>query len=134
MSKPPRVLIDFDYGAAGIWKVLSSAEMNAPAPTDEGWTGHAPLVSEPPRLRPWSDRISEPLLDALTEWNDLGVQLVNFEEGKAPELDAFWARGAQLAKEVQDELGSDYEVLYAAPEDAWRWVDPPWSSDEEPRS
>jgi hypothetical protein len=70
----------------------------------------------------------------LTEWNDLGVQLVNFEEGKAPELDAFWARGAQLAKEVQDELGSDYEVLYAAPEDAWRWVDPPWSSDEEPRS
>jgi len=52
-------------------------------------------------------------------------------EGDAAEVEAIWARGAELAKNVQDELGSEYEVLYAVPEDAWTWVRPPWSREED---
>ena len=131
MSEPPRVLIDFDYGLDGIMKVLSHAEMNAPAPTSGGWTGYVPLRPKPPPQR-WN-RISEPLLDTLAEWNDEGVRLVSLGEGDVTEVEAIWARGAELAKKVQDELGSEYEVLYAVPEDAWTWVRPPWSGDEERR-
>lgn len=125
MTEPQRVLIDFDFGAAGIWKVLSVAELKAPAP-EGAWASYAPLRPKAPSPRPWSDRLAVDLLDALQEWNDLGVHLVCLGNGDAAQLDALWARGAQLAHRVQGELGSDHVVLYAIPEGAWRWVYPPW--------
>jgi len=131
VSEPPRVLIDFDYEAAGIWKVPSRAEMNVPAPTEGGWSGYVRLCPAPPHPRPWSDRLPVSPLDALREWNDLGVRLVSLGEGQAQELDAFWARGGELVEAVQGELGPEYEVLYAVPEDAWTRVHLPWSSNRE---
>ena len=125
MGEPLRVLIDFDYEAAGIWKVLSRSEMNAP-PAQGGWTGPAPLHPNPPRPRPWSDRLPVSLLDSLEEWNDVGVRVISRGEGGPGEVDAFWVRGAELARAVQGVLGSEYQVLYSVPEGAWTWVRPPW--------
>ena len=37
MTEPRRVLIDWDYGAHGIWWVLTKEEKEAP-PHEDGWS------------------------------------------------------------------------------------------------
>lgn len=124
MGAPQRVLIDWDFTAHGIWKILSPAELSAPLPP--GRWGPAP--AEITRPRPWSDRLSSALLDALQEWNDTGEAILGGRRSfPATELetDTFYARAAELAERVQQELGSDYEVLHITPHGAWRWARPP---------
>lgn len=105
MSGPRRVLIDWDYGAHGIWWVLSKEEMEAPAPPGR-WSGTPPSGWDTrPGPRAWSDRLSAGLLDDLQAWND------DCED--AGGAGALWERGRDLAVRVQGELGTDgWEVLY----------------------
>jgi hypothetical protein len=86
-----RVLIGWDWGAHGIWTILSPRELAAPR-TRGTWQ---PLATEVEAQRPraWSDRLSVELLDALQEWNELGAHLfgTDFDETAVAEHAAFYA-------------------------------------------
>jgi hypothetical protein len=83
---------------------------------------------ETTRPRPWRDRLSSGLLDELQECNDSSEALLGGRRS-APatrhEMDVFYARAAELARRVQQELGPDYEVLHITAHGAWRWARPP---------
>jgi hypothetical protein len=98
------VLIGWDYGARGIWWVLTKEEKEAPVPPGRR-TGTQP-PDQYDRPRPWSDRLSGELLDDLQAWNDAGA-------ADGANRQALQERGRELAIRVQDELGTDdWEVLY----------------------
>jgi hypothetical protein len=125
VDTPRRVLIDWDYAAHRIWKILSAEVLSAPAPGGS-WAPRKGAATDRPR--PWSDLLSSGLLDALQDWNDTGETLLGPRRdpsGMGPELDKFWALSAELAKRTQQELGLGYEVLYQTPQGAWWWVLPP---------
>ncbi len=101
VRKPRRVLIGWDYGARGIWWVLSREEREAPAPPGR-WTG-TPPPDRHDRPKPWSDQLSGGLLDDLHAWNDACAAA-----GAPPRR----CKNAAAIR-VQDELGTDdSEVLY----------------------
>jgi hypothetical protein len=120
------VLIDWDFGAHGIWKVLSPEELSAPRPPGK-W---APYERPRDRPRPWSDQLQGALLDALDGWNAEG-EMLGRRRATDLELEAFRQHGAELAQSVQQELGSGYQVLYVVAGGAWRWVQP-WSQRTSP--
>ena len=98
------VLIDWDYGASGIWWVLTKQEKEASAPPGQ-WIG-AREPGPPHPVRPWSDRLTSTLLDDLQAWNDDW-------SGQDPDIRSLRERGRDLAIRVQAELGTDgWEVLY----------------------
>lgn len=122
-TEPRRVLIAWDYGARGIWWVLTREEKEAPAPPGR-WSGTRPTGLGPTgpgeRVRPRGDRLSAGLLDDLHQWNDdwchQDIDRLALEE-----------RGRDLAIRVQDELGTgDWEVLYQLGDQMLR-VHPPGS-------
>jgi hypothetical protein len=122
-----RVLIDWDWGAHGIWTILSPEEISAPRPA--GRWGPADRLTKEARPRPLHDKLSLDLLDALQKWNDHGGDLFGPQSDEATwkaGLDGFRSRGAELAACTQRELGPDYEVLFVTSTGAWRWVEPPW--------
>jgi hypothetical protein len=121
VTSPQRALIDWDFGAHGIWTVLSPEELAAPRPPGR-WTQYRPPRD---RRRPWSDLLSSALIDALDGWNAEG-EVLGRKRTPGLRLEAFRQRGAELAEHVQQELGSGYEVLYVVAGGAWRWV-LPWS-------
>ncbi len=97
-----RCLINWDYGASGIWLLPSDADACQP-----------PLRSV----------LSPDLFEDLKRWNDWGERLFN---GRViePDQEQVTRREAvklDLAERAQDELGEEWEVLY---EDsgAWTWV------------
>jgi len=111
MRTPQLVLIDWDFGAHGIWKILSPAEMAAPPPP--GRSGPAP--AQITRPRPWRDLLSSALLEALQEWNDTGEMLLGGRRrslASESEMAGFYARAAELGQRSQQELGTDHAVLY----------------------
>jgi hypothetical protein len=115
---PQRVLIDWDYAAHGIWRILSAEALSAPEPQGSWGPRKDAAVHHP---RPWSDLLSSGLLDGLQDWNDTGEMLLGPRGDRlrvGPELDAFWALAAELARRTQQELGPGYEVLYHTPEGA----------------
>lgn len=123
-----RVLIDWDWGAHGIWTILSGEDLAAPAPTGV-WRSYEKPASEA-APRPWSDQLSAELLEALQEWNDRGERVFDYTrtaEASEEERDAFRTKGEELAARTQRELGPHYEVLFVTVGGAWKWVDPPWS-------
>lgn len=90
-------------------------ELSAPLPAGGTW---GPAPAETARPRPWSDCLSSALLDPLQGWNDAGEVLLGRRESSQvtdPLIDAFYALAAELAERVQQELGSDYEVLHITP-------------------
>jgi hypothetical protein len=117
------VLIDWDWGAHGIWTILSPEELTAPAPAGAWFSYERPASEQSPR-RPWSDELSADLLDALQEWNDQGGRLFHYAEPELDERDgkrqmaAFRSRAAELAAWTQRELGPDYEVLFVTADGA----------------
>jgi hypothetical protein len=114
VAEPRRVLIDWDYGAHGIWWVLTKEEKEAPAPPGR-WSGVAP--PHPRQRSPWSDRLSSDLLSDLQQWNDAW--------DSNADIRSLQERGRDLAIQVQDELGTDgWEVLYK-PTSAPRQGKPP---------
>ena len=111
VAEPRRVLIDWDYGASGIWWCSTKEEHEAPAPQGGYWTGTPPPGREE-RPRAWSDRLSEGLLDDLQAWNDAWDSVGPGTTGEVTRR-ALQERGRELAIRVQDELGTDgWEVLY----------------------
>ena len=122
-----RVLIDWDWGADGMWTILSAEEISAPRPA--GTWGPADPPTEHARFRPLHDKLSLDLLAALQKWNDRGGDLFGPQSDEATwraGIDAFRTRGAELAAWTQRELGADYEVLSVTSTGAWQWVDAPW--------
>jgi hypothetical protein len=112
------VLIDWDYGAHGIWWILTKQEKQAPAPAGY-WRG-TPSPGWHDRRRPWSDRLSTELLDDLQAWNSAC-------EDDSVDTRALQERGCELAIRVQDQLGQDgWEVLYRMGDRMMR-VHPPGS-------
>ena len=104
MADPRRVLISWDYGASGIWWVLTREEKEFPATADR-WSGTPPPRQED-RRGPWSGRLSSRLLYDLQAWNDAWTVA-------GADIRALQERGRDLAIRVQDELGTDgWEVLY----------------------
>jgi hypothetical protein len=102
-----RVLIDWDWGASGIW-----------------------LIGHSDSSRPLSDILSVGLLDELKAWND-SADTATASGKRVPEdqgaIETFWGRAIGLAERVQNELGLDWEVLYNARDPiCWTWVRPPW--------
>ena len=78
-----RVLIDWDYGASGIWWCSTKEEHEAPAPQGGYWTG-TPQPGREERPRAWSDRLSEGLLDDLQAWNDAWDSVGPGTTGRSP--------------------------------------------------
>lgn len=118
-----KVLIDWELAAAGIWTITPPEEAIAPAPGGE-WR---PFVGPRDRRRAWRGLLLDDLLDALQAWNDQGDLVMGRSAHQYTDEDraAFWARGRELAEEVQRQLGPDYEVLFVTGSGAWQWVEPP---------
>jgi hypothetical protein len=107
------VLIDWDWGATGIWTVGSSEETPASVPAGE-WRS---AVGSRDRHRAWRGLLSDDLIDALQAWNDDGDLFMGRRAHEHTDEDrfAFWARGRELAARVQAQLGSEYEVRCGTP-------------------
>jgi len=104
VTEPRRVLIGWDYGATGIWSVLTKEEMEAPASRGGYWTGAAPPTRDE-RSRAWSDRLSEGLLDDLQAWNDSWDNNHASRANEEVTARALQQQGRELAIRVQNELG-----------------------------
>lgn len=107
-----RVLIDWDWGATGIWMGVPD-ETPASVPAGEG----RPAVDSRDRHRAWRGLLSDHLIDALQAWNDDGDLFMGRRAHEHTDEDrvAFWARGRELAAQVQEQLGSEYEVRCRTP-------------------
>lgn len=104
-----RALIDWDYGAGGIWNIPLPGGVRSGNP---------------------SKLLSEGLRGILHAWNICGEVL---DRGKVVEdpLPAFFYTSARwLAERAQEELGSSWDVLWVGQDLAWHWVMPPvaWQS------
>jgi len=101
-----RVLVDWEWGGDGLSLVLSSEELEAQPPVGARWRPYKPTDVQ---SRAWSGELSEELLDDLQLWNDeMGVA-----SASDPNLaEALRTRVRPLAERVQEELGSEWEVLY----------------------
>jgi hypothetical protein len=114
-----RVLIDADYGADGIWWVLTSDEMKAPTPQGS-WSRHPPRNNDQRSTPAWP-QLSDELRDELKRWND---EMMDTAPSATSELSALRERGRVLANRVQQQLGEGFEVLYPFGTRIYR-VDPP---------
>jgi hypothetical protein len=122
------VLIGWDYAAPGIWWVLTKEELEAPRPPGGRGADGAPSPSDG-RRRPWSERLSEDLLDDLQAWNDSCDRNSRDADKDLREVTAraLQDQGRELAIRVQNELGTDgWEVLYQRGDQMVR-VHPPGS-------
>jgi hypothetical protein len=110
---PRQVLIDWDWGATGIWWVTTPEERSAPARPGR-WVFDAP---PPDRHRAWRGLLSDDLIDALQAWNDRGEEVMGTHghEHTNDERTEFWARGQELGVRAQQQLGPDYEVICRTP-------------------
>jgi hypothetical protein len=61
--------------------------------------------------------LSDDLIDRLQTWNDRGEEVMgsNGHQHTDQERVAFWAQGRALAAEVQEQLGTNYEVSCRTP-------------------
>jgi hypothetical protein len=111
-----RVLIDWDWGASGIWTVQEPDDRCAPREPGE-WRAYVP---PPDHDRHWAWRglLSHDLIDALQAWNHHGAEVwgVHAHKHTDDERAEFWGSGRTLAAQVQEQLGSGYDVVYRIPE------------------
>jgi hypothetical protein len=110
---PRRIMIDWDWGATGIWTVLTPEEKAAPAALGRLVTGTPP--SDPHQA--WRGLLSDDLIDALQAWNDRGEEVMGIDGHKHTDEERveFWVRGRELAAQTQQQLGTDYEVHCCTP-------------------
>ena len=108
-----QILIDWDWGASGIWWVTRPEERAAPRRPDPG----APESDRQERGTAWRDLLGDELLGALLAWNGRGEEVMGVDAHRYSDNDraAFWQRGHELADEVQRQLGPEYEVICRAP-------------------
>jgi hypothetical protein len=104
---PVRILIDWDWGASGIW--LISYHNVCSIPRNQAATTYA---------------LSAGLLDELKRWNDQGGRLARLPPWEVTDdsWSSFWSDGARLAQRVHDALGPDREVLYNHGDSEWSWT------------
>lgn len=119
-----RALIDYDFGAHGIWIVRTQDEMSkVPQSTDAGgWRGARPPESERPRS--WCNLLTQSLLDDLQSWNDWGCRLARSPSKIRPpgiDWEAFYRDAEDLARRTQVELGVHWRVLWSE-SSAWHFV------------
>jgi hypothetical protein len=124
MSEPRRVLVDWDYGADGIWWCRTSEERTAPP---RSLPNGSPGV--PPR-QGWKELLPEALLADLAQWNRECERADRSESGDSPQRQERESRARVLAERVRESLGDDgqWEVLYKLGSEVLR-VYPPgrWS-------
>jgi hypothetical protein len=113
VTSPRRIVIDWDWGASGIWWVSTPEERAAPSRPGR-WVA-AP--TEPDPHRAWRGLLSDDLIDTLQAWNDRGAEVMGGNHHKHSDADraAFWACGQELAAEVQRQLGPGYDVVCRTP-------------------
>ncbi|MDA8277347.1 MAG: hypothetical protein M0Z45_03990 [Actinomycetota bacterium] len=122
MGKPRRVLIDWDYGASGIWKCSTREEITATAPEAGRWSGEAP-VNMPASLQ-WSNLLSPSLLDSLKSWNRSFESADMTDERNRALLED---EGRNLALCVQSELGVESWELFYIHQGRVHRINPPGS-------
>jgi hypothetical protein len=110
---PHRVLIDWDWAATGIWSVTSPEELSAPAPPRR-WMNGRPRQD---RHQAWRGLLSDDLISALQAWNDHGEAVMGStaHQHTQEERVKFWTQGRELAAQVQEQLGLNYEVACRTP-------------------
>jgi hypothetical protein len=104
-----QVLIDWDWGSGGIW--WSSASVERPPNSRGRLVQSAPGFDERTTWREIG--ITDDLLDKLQAWNDWGDHVLGSlrRAPKEEEVGRFWAAGHELAAEVQERIGPEYEVI-----------------------
>lgn len=132
------MLIEFDYGADGIWMVSTKEEVEAS--TYEEWSRVTTALYGPPRPplahRPWGDLLSDQVLDDLKAWNDSWDYTIVQEDEGIVDDEVLEERGRELAVRVQNELGTDgWEVFYHLSGRVYRvhpagsWPEATWRQD-----
>lgn len=112
---PKRIIIDWDWGATGIWTGTDPSEAWTPPPGGEWRARLATSVQD--RHRAWRGLLTDELIDALQTWNDHGDEFMGRRAHlhSDDERAGYWADGQQLAQQVQEQLGPTYEVSCRMP-------------------
>jgi hypothetical protein len=124
-----RALVDYDFGASGIWMISSRDDTfkNQNKPNDGEWSGARLTGAE--RVRPWSNVLTESLLDELQRWNDWGCRMArSSSDGRSASTVwiSFYQSARVLAEKTQLELGDGWQVLWME-NGAWNFVRSPWT-------
>jgi hypothetical protein len=119
MEAPWRVLVDWDYEAGGLWGVAPPEQTRA---TREEWAAGTAEGGRWWRPNP-RQKLSADLLGEVKRWNDEcdDASLAACPEQRTQTFDGLLARARLLAVRVQEQLGPEWEVLYAS-RGAWHWV------------
>jgi hypothetical protein len=106
VAEPRRILIDWDYGASGLWWCSTKEEHEAPY---DRWS-YLTSVQQPDGPPINMPELTRELRDDLQAWNDSWEERDPLFDEKVTRLQE---QGRQLAARVQEELGTDgWEVLY----------------------
>jgi hypothetical protein len=120
VAEPRRILIDWDYGASGLWWCSTKEEHEAPY---ERW-GYLTSVQQPDGPPIHMPELTTELRVDLKTWNDSWDERDPLFDEKVTRLQE---RGRQLAVRVQEELRTDdWEVFYKL-DGRVRRVQPPGS-------
>jgi hypothetical protein len=125
-----KILVDWDWAANGVWYIGSNGTTGALFMPDNFMPRDLNGKAVPMRPNPWRERFSPPLRAELLEFNLDGERLWGGRFDEHTDLDAkqaWYARAAELAIRIQDELGPEFEVFHVTPGGAWRWASPPWT-------
>jgi len=106
-------VIDWDWGASGIWLTSDRDQSFTLSPAGE-WGAYDPARD---RGGGWRGLLSDDLIERLKAWNDEGDAYMGrgAHEHDDEQRTAYWARGIELAEDVQRQLGDAYEVHCRAP-------------------
>jgi hypothetical protein len=108
VTQPRRVIIDWDYGASGLWWCSTKEEHEAPA---QRW-GHLMRVRQPDGPPIHMPELTRQLRDDLQAWNDSWEERCPGPPSRE-KVTRLQEEGRRLAIRVQAELGTaEWEVLY----------------------
>ena len=117
-----RALIDWDFEGRGVW-IINAPRERPLRPSQERRHSSGSSAQGSQHLRPWSDLLTTSLLDRLQGWNDWGCSLGGPSSvASDQEWESFYHVGKLLAEVTQQELGDQWQVLWAA-RGAWHFVD-----------
>ena len=116
-----RALIDWDFEARSVW-IINSPRERPSRPSQHRRPSGGSSAEGSQQLRPWCDLLTTSLLDSLQRWNDWGCSLGESSSVAGDqEWESFYRAGKHLAEVTQQELGDQWQVLWAA-RGAWHFV------------